>query len=199
MDKQIIITLGREFGSGGHQIAEKLAERLGITLLDRVLIDRVVEEKGYEEKLVEKYDEKGVGGLFSQNVNGYTNSISDYVAQAEFDIIRRDAEAGMSFIVVGRCAEDILQDYPNVISIFIRAEMDFKMRRIVDQFNISSDKALSLMKKTDRERKYYHNYYCKEKWGDSRAYDITINSSMLGLEKTIDVLEYMIRQKLTRL
>jgi len=199
MGKQIIITLGREFGSGGHKIAEKLAERLQLELLDRESIDRIAEEMGYDEKSVAQYDDKGSNVLFARNLNGYTNSAPDHIAQAEFDIICKRADEGKSFIVVGRCAEELLRDRANVISIFIRADDNYKLRRIMDEHNLSSEKALNLMRRMDRERKYYHNYYCTEKWGDARSYDITINSSMLGLEKTVDALEYVIQQKMERL
>ena len=199
MEKQIIITLGREFGSGGHKIAEKLAERLQIEFMDRERIDRAIEEMGFSKEVASEYDEKGGNVFFARNLNGYTNSAPDYEAQAEFDYICKKADEGVSFIVVGRCAEEFLRGRNNVISVFVRADDNYKMRRIMDEYDLSSEKSLNLMRRMDRERKYYHNYYCTEKWGDTRAYDFTVNSSMLGLEKTVEILEYIIRQKIEKL
>ena len=195
MSKQVIISIGREFGSGGHYIAEKLAERLGIKLLDKNLVERVAEEKGYSQEAIRQFDEKGTSILFSRNINGYTSSASENIAQAQFEVLRKDAAEGMSFVVVGRCAEDVLYDQPALISIFIRGEQDVKKQRIMEKYELSEDKALALMKKMDRERKFYHNYYCRNKWGDSRGYDLTINSSLLGLDGTVDVIEAIVRAR----
>ena len=198
MEKQVIISIGREFGSGGHYIAERLAEKLGIELLDRRLIERVAEEKGYEQEAINRFDEKGTSILFSRSINGYSSSASEVVAQAQFEVLRRDAAEGRSFVVVGRCAEDILREYSGLIRIFVRSDTNSKKKRIMEKYELSEEKALSLMKKMDRERKFYHNYYCNNKWGDSRGYDITINSAMLGLDGTADLLEKLVRAKMAK-
>ena len=196
MAKQVIVSIGREFGSGGHYIAEKLAEKLGIELLDRRLIERVAEEKGYEAEAINRFDEKGTSILFSRSINGYSSSASEVVAQAQFEGLRRDAAEGRSFVVVGRCAEDILREYSGLIRIFVRSDTNTKKKRIMEKYELSEEKALSLMKKMDRERKFYHNYYCNNKWGDSRGYDITINSALLGLDATADLLEKLVRARM---
>ena len=196
MKQQVIISIGREFGSGGHYIAEKLAQRLGIELLDRNLVDRVAKEKGYSSEAIRQFDEKGTSVLFSRSINGYTSSASENVAQAEFEVLRQIANDGNSFVVVGRCAEDILKDMPCLISIFVRGEQDSKKQRIMEKYELPEDRALAMMKKMDRERKFYHNYYCRNKWGDSRGYDLTINSSLLGLDGTVDVIEKIVRSKI---
>ncbi len=196
MKQQVIISIGREFGSGGHYIAEKLAQRLGIELLDRNLVDRVAKEKGYSSEAIRQFDEKGTSVLFSRSINGYTSSASENVAQAEFEVLRQIANDGTSFVVVGRCAEDILKDMTCLISIFVRGEQDSKKQRIMEKYELPEDRALAMMKKMDRERKFYHNYYCRNKWGDSRGYDLTINSSLLGLDGTVDVIEKIVRSKI---
>ena len=195
MDKQVIISIGREFGSGGHYIAERLAERLGIPLLDKNLIQRVADDKGYSEEAIRQFDEKGTSILFSRSINGYTSSASENIAQAQFEVLRRDAKDGKSFVVVGRCAEDVLADQPALISIFVRSTTEAKKARIMRIYELSEDKALSMMKKMDRERKFYHNYYCHHKWGDSRGYDLTINSALLGLEGTVDLIEQIVKAR----
>ena len=192
MEKQVIISIGREFGSGGHYIAEQLAERLGIPLLDKNLIQRVAEDKGYSEEAIRQFDERGTSILLSRSINGYTSSASENIAQAQFEVLRNGAKEGKSFIVVGRCAEDVLADCPALISIFIRSNTEAKQARIMEKYELSAEKALSLMKKMDRERKFYHNYYCHHKWGDSRGYDLTINSALLGLDGTVDLIEKIV-------
>ncbi len=196
MSKQVIVTIGREFGSGGHYIAEKLSEKLKIELLDKNLVERVAQEKGFSKDAVRQFDEKGTSILFSRSINGYASSASENIAQAQFDVLRQEASEGKSFIVVGRCAEDILYDQDGLISIFIRGDQEVKKQRIMEKYELNEDRAAALMKKVDRERKYYHNYYSRTKWGDSRGYDLTINSSLLGLDATVEILEQIIRKKM---
>lgn len=196
MDKQIIVSIGREFGSGGHYIAEELAKRLGIELLDRSLIEKVAAEKGYSEEAIRQFDEKGASIFFSRSFNGYASSASENIAQAQFEVLRSQANKGLSFVVVGRCAEDVLYDQPALVRIFVRGDQDAKKKRIMEKYALSEDKALAMMKKVDRERKYYHNFYCRDKWGDSRGYDMTVNSSLLGLDATVDVIEAFVKAKM---
>lgn len=164
-------------------------------MLDKNLIQRVAEDKGYSEEAIRQFDEKGTSILFSRSINGYTSSASENIAQAQFEVLRNDAKEGKSFIVVGRCAEDILADQPALISIFVRSDIESKKARIMEKYELPADKALSLMKKMDRERKFYHNYYCHHKWGDSRGYDLTINSAMLGLDGTVDLIEQIVKAR----
>ncbi len=155
MEKQLIISLGREFGSGGHVIAQKLAERYQIPLYDRDLLEKIASEKNINSDDFEKYDEKRRNPFLTRTVRGYSNSPEENIARMQFDFIKRKAAAGDSFVIVGRCAETILKENPYMISI-------------------------------------YHNYYCERKWGDSRNYDLSINSSKLGLEETTRiVIEYI--------
>ena len=195
MDHQRIVTIGREFGSGGHVIAEGLAKKLGIDFLDQQLIQHVAEQKGLSPEAIKRFDEKGTDIFFSRAVNGYGNTVSENIAKAQFEVLREFAADGKSFVVVGRCAEDVLHDVPGLISIFIRSDIPHKVQRVMDKYQLSEDKALQLMKKMDRERKYFHNYYCTNKWGDSRAYDLTVNSAMLGIDGTVDLLEKVVNMR----
>lgn len=117
MSDQLIITLGREFGSGGHAIAEELSRRLGITLYDHNLLDAVAAEMNVDVSELRKYDEKPRRLFLSRNENGFSSSAEENVAFLQFHYLKERAEAGESFIVVGRCAESVLRDYPNKISI----------------------------------------------------------------------------------
>lgn len=188
MDKQIIITVGREFGSGGHYIAQRLSERLGIQLYDKELLYEIAMEHGYSDKDIARYDEKPVNKLASRRIRDFSNSIEENIAHKIFGFIKNKAEAGESFVVVGRCAEYVLRKHENVLKVFIRAEKSCKMERISALYEVSDRKALDMMKKTDARRKLYHNYYSDIKWGDTRGYDLSVNSSLLGVDKTVDAI-----------
>ena len=196
MEKQLLIAIGREFGSGGHEIAEKLSQRLGIKLYDRNLVEEMSLAKGYDGRAMEKYDEKPVNLLFSKNINGYSNSIEKQVAENQFAYLKGLAEKGESFVIVGRCAETVLKAYPQMISIFILGDEAVKQQRVKEIYKLSASEALTKMKRHDKKRKAYHNYYCDGKWGDSRTYDLTINSSRLGIDETVEILVNYIQKRM---
>ena len=195
MNKQIIITIGREFGSGGHVIAEQLAEKLNLPLYDKKMIIEVAEASGMDARVFEKYDEKPVNVLFSRTLNGHSNSIEDHIAEKQFDFLRKKAEAGESFIVVGRCAETVFKNNANAFHIFILADKEFKIKRVTEKFNLSESEAIAKMYRHDKRRKVYHNRYSKGKWGDSRNYDLCVKSSALGVEKTVESLIDIIQKR----
>jgi len=188
MEKQLIISLGREFGSGGHVIAEKLADNYGIALYDKNILQDIAEEKLVSEKTLRQYDERPKNPLLSRTVRGFTNSPEENVAQMQFDFIRERADAGESFVIVGRCAESVLRGRSHLITIFVMGDMDQKILRTMETENLSEEEAKKRVEQVSRQRKAYHNHYCKEKWGDARNYDLTINSSRLGVEGTTCVL-----------
>lgn len=196
MEKQLIISVGREFGSGGHVIAEELARRFAIPLYDNNLLENVAEEKKVEHDALGKYDEKPKSRLFSRTVRGYSNSPQENVANMQFELLKRMAKEGKSFVIVGRCAEAMLKEVPGMISLFILGDYAAKTRRIMEKYEMTEEQAHQLMKTEDWKRKSYHNYYCKGKWGDSRNYDFSINSSKLGLDKTADILEIYIKERI---
>lgn len=196
MDRQLIISIGREFGSGGHAIAEELSRRFEIPLYDSNLLEHIAEEKSMEQHAYEKYDEKPRSKLFYRTVRGYSNSPQENIANMQFELLRRMADEGQSFVVTGRCSEEVLKDCPALISVFILGNRKCKQERVAEKYRISPEEALVMMKREDRKRKSYHNYYCKGDWGDSRNYDITINSSKLGLNGTADMLERYIRERM---
>lgn len=192
MEKQLIISLGREFGSGGHIIAQQLAERYKIPLYDSNLLRDVAVEKELNAETLQKYDENPKNVLFTRTVRGYSSSPEENIARMQFDYLKSKADAGESFVIVGRCAESVLKGNPNLISIFILGDMEQKIVRTMERNNISREKALKLIEQQDRKRKTYHNHYCEGKWGDSRNYDLSINSSKLGLDETTRIIaEYI--------
>lgn len=192
MEKQLIISLGREFGSGGHIIAQQLAERYKIPLYDSNLLRDVAVEKEMNAEKLQKYDENPKNVLFTRTVRGYSSSPEENIARMQFDYLKSKADAGESFVIVGRCAESVLKGNPNLISIFILGDMEQKIVRTMERNNISREKAQKLIEQQDRKRKTYHNHYCDGKWGDSRNYDLSINSSKLGLDETTRIIaEYI--------
>ena len=196
MKKQLIISVGREFGSGGHEIAEKLAEKFNLKLYDKNLLQHIAEEKDVDITRMEKYDEVPRNLLFSRTVRGLSNSAEENVANMQFEYLKRKADEGESFVVVGRCSEAILRDYPGMISIFILGDWKNKVERVTRLYNLYPEEAENLISKQDRKRKGYHNFYCKGKWGDSRNYDISVNSSKLGEDQTAEMLaEYIIKRQ----
>lgn len=194
-EKQVIIAISREFGSGGHFIAEKIAERLALPLYDKNLLSEIAAVKKLNAKGLEKYDETPRNKLLSRTVKRYSNSPEENIAKMQFDYLKKKAESGKSFVIVGRCAETVLKDYDCLISFFILGDKEKKIERIAKINHFSENEAKNLIRYQDKKRKTYHNHYCEIKWGDSRNYDLSINSSGLGIDETVEVLlDYIIRK-----
>lgn len=192
MEKQFIVSLGREFGSGGHVIAQRISEHYQIPLYDYNLLRDIAIERNLEAEELDKFDENPRNLFFTRTIRGYSNSPEENIARMQFDYIKKKAAAGESFVVVGRCAESILKDNPNMISIFVLGDMEQKILRTMERNQISRNKAEKMVKQHDKKRKAYHNHYCEGKWGDSRNYELCINSSKLGLDETTRiVIEYL--------
>lgn len=197
-----IITIGRQFGSGGHEIGEKLAKHYGIKYFDRELLARAAKESGFCEELIRNHDERPTNSFLYNLVMdtytfGYNSSsfvdmpISHKVFMAQFDTIKKIAKEEPC-VIVGRCADYALQDFKNSLHIFIHADEEAKIKRITKKFDISEDKAREMMHKKDKQRQSYYNYYSSKKWGRSDSYDLSINSSKLGIDGTVEFLiEYI--------
>lgn len=190
MGKQMVISIGREFGSGGHEIAERLAKQYGIPLYDKEIFQHVEENSSIRADVVQRFDEKPVVPVFyPYAIDGNYYPLEQQVANGVFDFIRKKGQIEKeSFVVVGRCAEYILKDSDALISVFILGDKESKAKRVMEKYGLDEKAAYSRMKKEDKMRKTYHNFYCDNKWGDSRTYDICVNSSKLGIEKTIETL-----------
>lgn len=186
--KQLIISIGREFGSAGHEIAGKLAEHYEIPLYDQNLLDEIAEKRNLDGQSLKEFDEARKNKIFYRTVRDMDSSPQANVAHMQFEFLREKAESGESFVVVGRCAETVLKDYDGLISIFVTGDREWKAARIKKLFNLSEKDALELMNRTDKKRREYHNSFCERKWGDSRNYDLCMNSSKLGVEETVKIL-----------
>lgn len=196
MAKQLIISISREYASGGHVIAENLAKRFDLPLYDKNLLQEIAGAKNVKADKLLKYDEIPRNRLFSRSVRDHSNSPEVNIAHMQFDYLRKKAKNGDSFVIVGRCAESVLKEFDSLVPIFVLADMDWKINRVMEEHKISKDEAEWMVVRKNKARKSYHNYYCTGKWGDSRNYDISINSSKLGIERTVDILEEYIREKI---
>lgn len=200
-----IITIGRQFGSGGYEIAKKLAEDLDVKLYDKEMLDRAAKESGICQELFESHDEKPTSSfLYSLVMDTYSfgyasGSYSDMpinhkVFLAQFDAIKKIANEGPC-ILIGRCADYALEDYPNVLSIFIHADLDFRIRRVARMFDLTDAKAKDMIIKTDKKRSSYYNYYSNKKWGASESYNTCLDSSVFGIDGTVEAIKYLIEIK----
>lgn len=199
MDKQVIISVGREYGSGGHVIAKAIAERMNLPYYDHEILNQIAKEMNVDPKTLKEFEEKKHSSFFSRTVRGYNNSPEEQIAQLQFDYMRKKAASGESFVIVGRCAESVLSEYPGLISIFVVADRDAKIARTAQVNNLNLKDAEVTMLTHDKYRKAYHNHYANMKWGDSRLYDMCINSTRLGIEKTTDVVYYYIQSRIQNL
>lgn len=193
LEKQIIITIGREYGSGGHEIGRKLAERLHMGFYDRNILDEIAYGKNVDAEKLAKYDEVPKTMFLSKTVRGFSNSPEENIAQMQFEYIREKAASGESFVIVGRCADYILKDSEALLSVFITGDYESKLERVMERRNFSAKQAAVTIDRHDKNRKAYHNHYCTTKWGDSRNYDMCINSNILGIDGTVDLLENFVK------
>ncbi len=198
-EKQVIISIGREFGSAGHEIAEALAERFQLKLYDYHLLREIADDKNVHVAELAPYDEIPKKGFGYRTVKGYSNSPQENIAYMQFEHLKKRAAEGRSFVVVGRCSEEALKGHKGLITIFILGDMDKKIARIKKLHNVSEENAKKMIIEQDKKRKAYHNYFCEGKWGDSRNYDFSINSSKLGVEATIEMLEDYINRRIALL
>ena len=188
MEKQLIISVGREYGSGGHEIAEKLAMHYGIQLLDHNLLDEIAAKKNVKMDHLKDLDEKHKNPLSSRTVRGYSSSPEENLLYLQFDYLRDKADAGDSFVIVGRCSETILKQYDSMVSIFILADREKRIERIMRLYHLSESDAAKKIHEKDTSRRRYHNSFCVGKWGDCRNYDVSLNSSKLGTDRCVELI-----------
>ncbi|MEE3481326.1 MAG: cytidylate kinase-like family protein [Lachnospiraceae bacterium] len=192
---QLIIAISREFGSGGHEIAERMAKDFDLPLYDYNLMREIAKDKNLTNSHeLEKYDELPRSPI-NVSIRGFSTSTTQNFAIMQFNYLKEKAENGDSFVIVGRCAETVLKGFDCMIPIFILADEDAKVKRIMRIYDMDKKEAISTIKSQNRKRKAYHNYYSTAKWGDSRLYEISINSSELGIDGTVKFLEDYIKQR----
>lgn len=193
-----VITIGRQFGSAGREIGEKVADYFGIKCYDKELLTRAAKESGFCEEMIQNHDEKPTSSFlynlvmdtysFGYNASSFVDMpISHKVFLAQFDTIKKIAEEGPC-VIVGRCADYALSDYKNVIHLFIYADEETKVERIMERYSINEAKARDMIIKKDKQRQSYYNYYSSKKWGRADSYDLCINSSILGEDGTVKLI-----------
>jgi len=205
MNETFIINIGRQLGSGGRQIGEKLSTEFGIGFYDKELIKLASKESGLGKEFFEKADEKSsysfLSGLLGlrTNVNNEVY-INNYLTNETFfkiqsDVIRELAQKE-SCVFVGRCADYILRNHPRCINVFITADTEDRIKRVAQTYQLSLDKAQELIAKTDKKRSEYYNFYSNKVWGEAKSYHLCINSSVLGIDETVDFICQFIKQRL---
>ncbi|RKJ65163.1 cytidylate kinase-like family protein [Roseburia sp. 1XD42-69] len=198
MAKQTIIAISREFGSEGHEIARIIAEDLGLKLYDRSMLDEMADNMGIKVEVLEKHDEKPRNFFLTRTVGKYTNSMEEIVADMQFEFIKEKADSGESFVIVGRCADSVLRGMEGLITIFVIGTKEAKVKHVMEKFNMNESEALIKMARHDKKRSQYHNRHSDGKWGDSRFYDLCINSSLLGVQGTVKILEDYIHARMEK-
>lgn len=205
----MIITIGRQFGSWGLEIGKRIAEDYGVKLYDKEMLKVAAKESGMSEELFKTHDEKPTNSfLYSLVMDtyslGYSSGtfvdmpINHKVFLAQFDAIKKIADEGPC-VIVGRCADYALEEYDNVVNVFIYADMDARIRKVVEyrekEFHekISDAKAKDMIIKEDKRRASYYNYYTNKEWGDAKGYDLCINSGKLGVEGTVKAIKEYVK------
>ena len=198
-----IITIGRQFGSGGKEVGIRVAKELGIPCYDEELLRAAAKKSGLCEKIFENFDERPKSLLYSIAMDSYMfslpgtgagDSLEQQVYLATFDTIRHLAEEGPC-VLIGRCADYALADNPNRLSLFIYAPMDVRIARVAERQELTLEKAKALIVRTDKRRASYYEYYSSKKWGAVESYDYCLDSSYLGLGGTVELIRMMVEHK----
>ena len=197
-----IYTIGREFGSAGYEVGRLLAERLGVKLYDKNLLAQAAKDSGFCEEIFENHDEKPTNSfLYSLVMDTYSGGnyssapfldmpLNHKVFLAQFDTIKKIAERE-SCVIVGRCADYALASNPDCLNVFIHADIEDRIKTVSKRNDVTENKAKDLIQKKDKQRASYYNYYTSKKWGDSRSYHLTLDSSALGIDKCVEmILQY---------
>ena len=187
-----IITIGREFGSGGRTIGREVAKKLGIPCYDQELIEKMAEESGFTREYVEKESENASLGSWAASALGMDGTYTaptnqDRLWAVQSRIIREIAEKE-SCVIVGRCADVILEDKADLLRVFIHADFDARAKRIVEKYGETEIPTEKRLRDKDKRRAMYYQFYTDRKWGDIENYDIILNSSALGLERCVDII-----------
>lgn len=192
-----VITISRQYGSGGRFVGRKLAEALNIPFYDKELITMAAEESGMSRELFEKADEKASNSLlYTLSMNSYLLHgmagvpdlpLNDKVFLVQSEVIRKIADKGPC-VIVGRCADYILRELPNCVNVYIYSDMEDRVARATTYYNLSADRAKEQIQKTDKKRATYYNFYTNLKWGRAENYDLSLNSAKIGIDGCVDVI-----------
>lgn len=197
-----VITIGRQYGSGGREIGQKLAEHYGIPFYDNELITIAAKESGFAEETFARAEDKATNSLLyslAMGINVYGNqdfgfnglSLDDRIFLAQSDVIRKVAEEGPC-VIVGRCADYVLKEKENIVNLFVKASMSFRIERVVREYGEDEGKAADIILKNDKRRSNYYNYHVGEKWTNLLNYDMVIRSDLTGIERSVEsIIRYL--------
>ena len=191
MSERIIITLGRQFGSGGREIGKRVAKELGIAFYDKELLTRAAKESGISEELFQSNDEKPTNSLlFSLAMSNFSGEmpLNHRIFLAQFDVIKKIAKEE-SCVIVGRCADYALRDYRNVANVFVHADMEYRLDRAINLYGLPEKSARGIILRTDKQRANYYNFYTNKKWGNVDSYDFAIDSGSVGVDNTVALIK----------
>ena len=198
-----IINIGRSLGAGGRYIGKKLAEHFGISYYDKEILALAAKESGFTPEIFEKSDEHK--GFFRSLINSisptmsgdfYSNQISDEsLFRIQSDAIKKVA-ANRSCVFIGRCADYVLRNHPRCVNVFIAADEEDRIKRIMETTQTDEKTARRMITQGDSKRANYYNFYCRGKWGAAATYDLCINSSVLGLDETFNIIKDFAIKKL---
>ena len=191
-----VITIGRQYGSGGRSIGEKVAHELNIPFYDKELLERAANDSGICKELFENHDEKPTSSfLYSLVMDTYSvgyNSaafadmpMNHKVFLAQFEAIKKLAAEGPC-VMVGRCADYALSEFKNCFSVYIHCDLEIRVRRIAKKYDMKDNKARDAIQKTDKSRSSYYNYYTNKRWGDADSYHLCVDSGKMGIDKTAE-------------
>ena len=197
MDK--VVTISRQFGSGGREIGRKLAQKFNIPFFDNEIITRAAKESGFAETVFHNAESKATNSLLYSLAMGMTAyggadtgfstlSLDDQIYLAQAEVIRKVADEGPC-VIVGRCADYVLKGRSDVVNVFICADIEFRKKRAIEVEHMSPDKIDEAIKKIDKRRANYYNYHSTEKWGRVENYNIALKSSEIGIDGCVDVIK----------
>ena len=188
--KNRIITISREFGSGGRTIGKRVAQELGIPCYDSELLQKIAEESGFNENYIKEAGEYAPGGFFASAFSHHSSgpNNADYLWKIQFRVITELAEKGPC-VIVGRCADYVLRGKADCLRVFIHADMEFRANRIVNVYGESDQSPEQRLKDKDKRRAAYHRFYTNMKWGYSQNYDITLNSGTIGIDRCVEIIK----------
>lgn len=192
----MIVTIGREHGSGGHDIARALAKELGYACFDKEIVDTAAENSNFSKEILHSYDEKRVSPYIVPvpHYLGLNESfrLNMQVASAQFDAIRSLAEQG-NCIFVGRCADYVLRKQPDLVRVFIMADEDYRIRTMMERQGLSEEAARKLIRQVDKDRSSYYKYYTDQIWGERENFDLILNSAKIGVDGCVKLIESYIK------
>lgn len=191
--EHMIIAVGRRYGSGGHEIGKRLAKRLDIPFYDRELVELASKKSGIDRGILELHNERAVQATLLKTKSGFGGRpVGELLFQTQSQIIRELAEQGPC-VIIGRCANYVLQDRTDLFSVFVTAPVEKRTQRIMERNRMSREDARTAVEKVDRQRQEYYSHYAGREWGEADGYDVTVDSSILGIDGTAELLEEQAR------